>query len=195
MPTVGTAAILVVQMRYLRTSGLRLLDALRPIADTLDMCWWYIGGQGFTMTRQFVEGLQPLGLSEQELHDHWIQLLTDYVDHDTPIGRVGKPGFFTRLGNSLDLNWACYFAIEGDEMPLPSLHVVAKHDRDWFGPVDDLPSDMVLVARDLDFGYQDYGFRDEWMFLAVLDHLGSMGYRADEVTEWPPEGNASVTGG
>lgn len=175
------------QMRYLRTSGLRLLDALRPIATAIDSCWWYIGGQGFSMTRDFIAGLRDVHFSERELHDYWIQLLTDYVDHDSPVGRVGKPGFFTRLGNSLDLDWACYFAIEGDEMPLSSLRSVEKRDGCWFGPVDGLPSNVVLVARDIDFAYQDYGFRDEWMFLAVLEYLRRIGHTVNEVNEWSSE--------
>ena len=94
-------------------------------------------------------------------------------------------GFFTQLGNSLDLDWACYFAIEGDEMPLLSLRRVEEHDACWFGPLDGLPSDVVLVARDIDFAYQDYGFRDDWMFLSVHEYLRRTGQRVDEVTDWP----------
>jgi hypothetical protein len=172
-------------MRYFRTSGLSMLEALRPLSASLDACWWYLGGHGFQMTRDFVERLHSRHCSEQELHEYWMQLLGEYVFHDTPVGRVGKPGFFTQLADSVDFQWACHFAIEGDEMPLPSLRVVAEKDSCWFGPVAGLPPDVVLVARDIDAAYQEYGVRDKWMFETALGHLRRTGHPADEVTEWP----------
>ena len=93
-----TKGFSLLQMRYLRTSGLRPLDALRPIATAIDSCWWYIGGQGFSMTREFIASLRDVRFSENELHDYWMQLLTDYVDHDSPVGRVGKPGLLHAVG-------------------------------------------------------------------------------------------------
>ena len=111
------------------------------------------------------------------------------MEDDTPIGRVGKPGFFTRVGNALALDWSCYFAIEGDEMPLCSLQAVESHCDPWSDPTEDLllPSDVLLVARDQDFSFQDYGFRDESMFLTVFDYLRSAGHPVEEVTEFPSE--------
>jgi hypothetical protein len=162
-----------------------MLEAIRPVAAALDACWWYFGGHGFGMTTEFVERRRAERLSEEELHEHYMQLLTNFVDHDTPVGRVGKPGFLTRLGDAVDFSWACHFAIEGDDMPLPSLQAVSKLDGQWFGPFADLPADVAFVARDIDAAYQDYGFRDEWMFKATLHHLRNRGCPADEVTEWP----------
>jgi hypothetical protein len=172
-------------MRYLRTSGLSMLEALRPAAAVLDACWWHIGGHGFSMTKEFVKRFDARRLTQAELYEHYMQLLTDYVDHDTPVGRVGKPGFFSSLGDSVDFSWACHFAVEGDQMPLASLRVVSELKGIWFSPLENLPLDVALVARDVDAAYQEYGFRDEWMFAATHDHLRRGGYAVEEVTEWP----------
>jgi hypothetical protein len=174
-------------MRYFRTSGVSMFEALRPLSASLDTCWWYIGGHGFQKTRDFVTRLHCRRCPEQEIHGYWMQLLDKYVVHDTPVGRVGKPGFFSELADSLDLDWACYFAIEGDEMPLPSLRVVDEKRQWYFGPIADLPPDVVLVARDVDHAYQDYGFRDDWMFNEAIGHVRRGGHTAEEVTDWPSE--------
>jgi hypothetical protein len=151
------------------------------------VCWWHLGGHGFQLTRDFLERLRPRGWSDEHVHDHWMRLLDEYVDHDTPVDRVGRPGFFTRLGDTVDFSWSNLFAIEGpaDVMPLASLRAVNEVDRMWFAPLADLPRDVVLLARDVDGAYQEYGFRDDWMFKAVLDHLRRGGSPADEVREWP----------
>jgi hypothetical protein len=171
-------------MRYLRTHGPSLFKALEPIASSLDACWWYLGGRGFQETPEFAErhGVERYSDACQEI---LLQLLTDYVENDTPVDRVGKPGFFTRLADAVDFQWACYFAIESQQLPLATLEMVQPREMTWFAPIDGLPRDVVLLARDIDSGYQEYGFRDDWMFTAVLEHLRRLPSPVEEVTEWP----------
>jgi hypothetical protein len=164
-----------------------MLSALQVIAQPLDACWWYIGGQGFSLIKEFADRHQSQNWSEARLYEYWMQLLTDYVDRNTEFCQVGKPGFFSCLGDTVDFCWACYFAIEGSEMPLQSLKVVEDLGDVWDGPFDSLPSDVLLVVRDIDHSLQHYGFRDEWMFQVVLEDLRSRGLFAEEETSWPED--------
>lgn len=110
------------------------------------------------------------------------------MENDRAVGRVGKPGFFSSLGDSVDFCWTCFFAIEGLDLPLQSLLKVRRLDRQSFGAFEALPPDVVVAARDIDSSYQEYGFRDDWMFKSVLGDLKRRGLPADEVTAWPQVG-------
>lgn len=174
-------------MRYLRTQDLSMRSALKSVAPILDQCWWYIGGHGFSMTREYAARLHVRQWGDEQAHKQWMELLSDYVLHDTEVGRVGKPGFFSQLGDSVDFNWVCFFAIEGNEMPLQSLKEVEEHNSQWGGPFESLPLDTLLVVRDIDFAYQDYGFREEWMFKTVAKDLLHRNLSVKEITEWQHE--------
>ena len=171
-------------MRFVRTNDSSMLASLRLVTAPLDECWWSLGGSGFSPTRSFVE--------RERLHDraddpHYARLqglLGEYVEEHAGIGRVGRPGFFSRLGDTVDFNWSCHFAIAGDTLPLASLRVIQRFSTAWFDPLDALPTDVVLVARDIDGAYQEFGFRDEWMFTTVLHDLRNRGLPSDEVTNW-----------
>jgi hypothetical protein len=171
-------------MHYLRTEGLSMISALQSISSTLDTCWWYIGGHGFSITREYAARLHVRQWKDEQVHEQWMALLTDYVEHDTEVGRVGKPGFFSHLGDSVDFSWACYFAIEGSEMPLRSLQEVKKLDGQWSESFDYLPLDVLLVARDIDSAYQEYGFREEWMFTTVYKDLHHRNLPAEKILAW-----------
>jgi hypothetical protein len=77
------------------------------------------------------------------------------------------------------------FAIEGAELPASSISEVMKVERMWFDPLEQLPTDVVIVARDIDSAYQDFGFRDEWMFKSVESDLRRRRLPCEEVTSWP----------
>jgi hypothetical protein len=176
-------------MRYLRTNGSSPLSSLRAISTPLDACWWYLGGNGFSITKEFAARLRPRGWSDTRVDDYWRRCVAEYVVHDTPIGRIGRPGFFRRLGDSVDFSWTCLFAVEAADEASPSLAKAAGSERVLFGPFADLPADVIVAARDVDSAYQEYGFRDEWMFKAVLGELRGRGLPADEATTWPSPGN------
>jgi hypothetical protein len=41
-------------MKYLRTNDTSPLSTLKTVASSLDTCWWYIGGNGFSLTESTV---------------------------------------------------------------------------------------------------------------------------------------------
>lgn len=171
-------------MRYFRTSAPNLLKTLQPIAAAIDNCWWHLAGS-CGMTQDFVERMQADFPAETNLQEYFSRLLETFVEHNTQIGPVGRPGFFSHLGDILGLHWTCYFAIDGDQLPLTSLVQVDGLSNQWFGPFENLPSDVVLVVRDVDSSYQEYGFRDDWMFNTILHYLRQKGWAAHEITDWP----------
>ncbi len=173
-------------MRYLRTNDTSPLSTLKTVASSLDSCWWYIGGNGFSMTEAFLRRMAPRKWTAERIREHWERLLVEYVDHDAVAdSRAGKPGFFSRLGDSVDFSWTTFFAIEGAELPASTIGEVMKVERAWFDPLEDLPPDVIVVARDIDSAYQDFGFRDEWMFKSVAGDLRRRGLPCEEVTAWP----------
>lgn len=138
------------------------------------------------MTKSFLRRMAPRKWTAERIREHWERLLADYVDNEAVVdGRVGRPGFFTRLGDSVDFGWTTLFAIEGVELPASSISEVMKVEKMWFDPLDNLPADVVVVARDIDRAYQDFGFRDEWMFKSVESDLRRRGLPCEEVTDWP----------
>ena len=172
-------------MRYLRTKDASPLSTLKTVAPAMDRCWWYIGGNGFSLTNSFLRRMAPRNWTAERIREHWERLLTEYVDNETVDGRVGKPGFFSRLGDSVDFEWTTFFAIEGAELPATTIGEVMKVERMWFNPLGNLPPDVVVVARDIDAAYQDFGFRDVWMFESVASDLRRRGLPCEEVTTWP----------
>jgi hypothetical protein len=173
-------------MRYIRVHGPSPPEVLSPIAGKVDACWWHVGGKGFVYREGFHEQPSPALLAADPQYNRWLKSIDQLVEEVSPVGYVGKPGFFAQLGNSLNLDWACYFAIESDSLPLTSLLQVEKESEVFFAPFASLPPDVVLALRDIDSGYQEYGFRDEWLFDTVFAHLRfNMRCRADEITDWP----------
>lgn len=164
-------------MRNVRAWGSSPIESLSPVLGTLDNCWWYLGGQGFNLTS--ARSLDPSLTPRMELIDQYLEL-------NPQVGGVGRPGFFSHLGKSLYQNWSCYFAIEGDSLPLDALLQVKKVAKLQFKPFENLPQEVLLALRDVDGGYEEYGFRDDWMFESVLKHLRyTMHRRAEEILVWP----------
>jgi hypothetical protein len=178
-------------MRYLRTNDTSPLSTLRTVASWLDSCWWYVGGNGFSMTEAFLRRMAPRNWTGERTREYWERLLTEYVDDETIDGRVGRPGFFSRLGDAVDFSWTTLFAIEGAELPASTIGEVMKVERAWFDPLENLPPDVVVVARDIDSAYQDFGFREDWMFKSVAADLRRRRLPCEEITAWPHAGRGS----
>jgi hypothetical protein len=91
--------------------------------------------------------------------------------------RVGKPGFFSRYAAGMDSNWQTYYASDSNELRPSSFDEVSRRfDGVWFDPPPgDLPPDICLITRDVDAGYLDLFFRDEWMFDMVWHYLDKKG--------------------
>jgi hypothetical protein len=179
-------------MRYLRTNDASPLSTLRTVASSLDWCWWYVGGNGFSMTPSFLRRIAPRERAAEGVRGRYERLLADYVDHESVPGcGVGKPGFFSRLGDSVDFSRTTLFAIEGEELPACTIGEVMRVELAWFDPLQNLPPEVVVVARDVDAAYQDYGFRDEWMFKSVAADLRRRELPCDEVTAWPHAGGGT----
>jgi len=90
---------------------------------------------------------------------------------------VGKPGFFRRYAAGMDGDWQIYYASDAPELPVSSFDECAsRFDFVWLvEPPDDLPEDICVITRDIDAGYLDLFFRDEWMFKPVWDYLVAKG--------------------
>ena len=175
-------------MRDLSANELSMYEALAPAAATLDRCWWYLGGPGFSITPDFKKRLYGRQWSQAQIQKYWENLVEKYVDSISPFGRVGKPGFFSALSDSVDFSWAHYYALESETFPagdLAALDSLESSGMDWFSPIIGLPKNVVLVARDVDAAYQDYGLRDARDFIAIRDHHRLRATGVTEVTEWP----------
>jgi hypothetical protein len=173
-------------MRYLRTDARSLLDALHLVVPSLDACWWYLGGSGFSITGSFKSRHRTMNWADADLGEYWHQLLREYVQ-ETPVGRVGKPGFLRELGDSVDSEWRSFFAIESAELPMESVRTVAELYHQHFGSFDGLPSDVVAAVRDVDHAYKEYAFRYDWMFETIFKDLTHRKRQVSEVTSWPSE--------
>jgi hypothetical protein len=171
-------------MHYLRTDAQSLLDTLQLVVPSLDTCWWYLGGSGFSITSRFKSRHRTMNWTDADLRQYWQQLLQEYVQ-ETPFGRVGKPGFLQQLGDSVDSEWRSFFAIESADLPTESVKGVAELYHQHFGAFDGLPPGVLAVICDVDHAYKEYGFRDQWMFDTVFKDLTHRKRHVSEITSWP----------
>lgn len=157
-------------MRYLRTNTHSLLGALQPVLYELDHAWWYLAGIGSSLTSTYLKRMGERGWSREQIESFWHLSMDSYLDHGD-VYYVGTPGYLSQLGDTAIFEWTTLFVIESVERPDSSLDAVHKRPRNDFGPHTGLPDNVVLVVRDIDHAYQDYGFRDSWMFDAVQRNL------------------------
>lgn len=165
-----------------------MYEALSPAAGVLDRCWWRLGGPGFSITPDYQKRLGVRNWSEDQIQQYWNDAVDFYVDSTSPEGRIGKPGFFSALSDSVDFSWTHYYAIESETFPAEDFAAIDALERagiDWFAPVPGLPQSVVLVARDVDDVYQNYGLRDLRDFEAIRDHHRKHGLSWIEITDWP----------
>jgi hypothetical protein len=175
-------------MRYLRTNNTSLLSTLKPVVSALNHCWWYIGGSGLSITEAYSARVAR-SIPRDTIEVYWQDAIKKFVDSDAiPDARVGKPGFLSRLGDSVDFDWTTFFAIESEDLPTSVIGEILPFERRYFEPLDTLPESVVLIARDVDSAYQDFGFRDSWMFKSVAEWLHRRSLPCDEVVDWPPSG-------
>ena len=162
----------------------------------MDPCWWSLGGNGFSMPRDLRGFKSRFGIDSytaEEAREFWYLLIREHVVDDSQLGRVGRPGFFSNLGDSVDFAWTSFFVIESREWPTEALWDAQSRRVIYFLPYESLPPSVLLVARDIDSAYQDYCFRDDWMFQQVFDDLTRRGYEPVEVTDWAPPGGSTKT--
>ncbi len=143
----------------LTTDPSKLSTILEPLSWQLDACWWHLGGHGASL-----EGRE---------HDDYERLTDGSAGY-----QVGKPGWFRRFIDKADTDWAVYVACEcsSDEMPRASLNQIDSYLHkgiDWLGDVGKwhLPSDVLLVCRDVDNAWWDLFFRDESLAKVIQNHL------------------------
>lgn len=144
---------------------------LAPIQQTLDNCWWYLGGAGV----QFPLHAQNATAAELE------QQTSDYSRFldDRSGYRVGKPGWFSRYINYVDTSWELFFACEGSSSVCPRVPLdwldtfLSKGQVSWFGDVGEwsLPEAVVLVCRNVDDAYWDLFFRDHLSYTLIEQHM------------------------
>ena len=147
------------EMFGIRTDPSPLSIILEPLSWQLDACWWHLGGNGATL--------------ESADHDDY-ERLTDMSSGY----QVGKPGWFRRFIDQANTDWAVYIACEcsSEEMPRTSLDQIDSYldaGVDWLGDVGKwpLPSDVLLVCRDVDDAWWDLFFRDEPLTKVIYNHL------------------------
>ncbi|MFO0813237.1 MAG: hypothetical protein U0796_08470 [Gemmatales bacterium] len=170
-----------------------LLDALQPVLPMLDSCYWWIGGEGFQTVPSILERYERLDgskmslaaplkeqLDELKIHlkrhghslkpedirlYHWIDL---YVK-DTVYGRVGFPGFFSRLGDCVDHMWSTFYVIKAETLPEETLHWIHMRNGIW-DQQEPLPDNVVMIVSFIDCCMQQFTFKDASMRKAVTTH-------------------------
>lgn len=157
-------------MYGLRIQGDReLSEILKPIQQTLDDCWWYLGGGGMTLPLY-------LGNASAEMVEKQSLDYADFLDDESGY-RVGKPGWFARYIDHVDACWNCYFVCESSSVQIPRETMdwldSFNPDDPWFGDVArwSLPNNVLMVCRDVDAAYWDLFFRDQNLCKAIEQHL------------------------
>lgn len=147
-----------------------LSEILKPLRKSLDDCWWYLGGAGVQLPLQ--QGLA----SNDELNQQSLDY-AQWMDDESGY-RVGKPGWFSRYIDYVDMNWALYFACESSSTEIPReildwLDSFLSKGVSWFGDAKNwpLPPEVVMVCRDVDAAYWDLFFREEALCKSIQEHL------------------------
>ena len=164
-------------MHGITISGSDPLDLLlKPVAQYLDACWWYIGDPGnvghspplpWPADRHPTDAEMAQWLAASEAAG---EELFRFVERDRP---VALPGFFSRYGGALGTDWTSYWACDPIDEPAAALGAVAALRIDWFAAPPVLPPEICLYCRNIDSAYWDVFFRDDWMLHAVRWPLGA----------------------
>ena len=184
-------------MHGLTVGNTKLDLVLAPIAQALDKCWWHINGAGM----RFPQVRQPRRLPAEKpvrprrgpgrhtaadvLGPYDPADYQRYTDEMSTTRRefegwffqgFAMPGFFSRYAEGVCGDWQVCFASDAEDLPLSLHEAASRFGRVWFAPPpDDLPSDICLITRDVDYAYLDLFFRDRWMFDSVWNDLDAKG--------------------
>lgn len=144
-------------MKILQIQDNRLEVMLSPLASLLDGYWWWIGGAG-AMPGDLLAANDLAALRR------WSDEYATFIQQHDIIGRVARPGYFSRYAGAMDCDWDVYCASDAAEPPLKSFWVIQQQRLDWFAAFKSVPTDIALIARVIDGGYWDLFFRDDWLF-------------------------------
>src|SRR5215218_1996763 len=102
---------------------------LSPLVTTLDACWWWFGGEGVSPPKELLFADDPEALAE------WCDALGSLIDdvQTWRIGRVGRPGFFSRFASGMGHDWDVYFVSDAAALPVESFHAMMGQSTNWFG--------------------------------------------------------------
>lgn len=187
-----------------RTSA-SLSQVLRPLQQSLDEAWWYLGGSGVHLpavdvpTPALPSDKSPNGIERwKQQNADWLSAVdrqlneyANWVDDEAGY-RVGIPGWYSRYVDVADSCWVIYFACRGTSIiPRQTLELIdafCEDGDDWFGDASkwQLPDDVLLVCRDVDGAYWDLFFRHDRDADTVRQHLQNMDDTTFNVFIAPP---------
>jgi hypothetical protein len=153
---------------------------LAPIAEKLDACWWFIGGQGVSIPFDLPDDRQPTQEDYARAKPRRDRQMEEVCRYLTQGGRSGRPGFFSRGGSGLSGDWKFYVATDVTDEPVGLFEQLENSTRDLLARPAEQPPEVCVVVQGVDWAYWDIFFREDWMFKRVWEHLQNRKYLITE---------------